>query len=224
MRVVWLLVIWLSLCSSALGADNAAGLWIAVSRAGTLASGPDPGPWRYAVQGRLRSLDRAGGTRQVAFRPGFSYRVNGKITLAGGYAYFYTDSQDLGMTTEHRAWQQIDWNMVYWSRVALKSRTRLEQRFLEDRDGTGWWLRQRFMVAQEPLHRNNLEWLYGVEGYVNLVDTHWSESGYTRSRLLGGLGFRLGKAGIEALYVYEHNQIRDRPDLVSHWLVFNIKL
>ena len=205
-------------------AENEWGAWMVVSKSGPLGSGDQPGPWRYGLQFQGRYFDRLDGAGQFVFRPGVAWRMNSKLTFWGGYAYYYTDVKNVGTRNENRLWQQINWNMLNWGRTSFKSRTRLEQRFIDERDGTGVWLRQQFRM-DSPLESNDdIKLILGVEGFWHLRGTAWADTGYAQSRLFAGLGFDMGLTTVEMGYMYQHNQIKFSPDLVNHLLIFSLKL
>jgi hypothetical protein len=205
-------------------ADSAAAGWLVATHSGTLSTGGVPGPWRYGVQGQLRYFDRGDGVSQFVFRPGISYRLNSRFSLAGGYAYYRTDARGLGTRNEHRAWQQLDWNMAYWDSSVLRSRTRLEQRFVQDQSDTAWWLRQRFYVEFPVSPESNTTLKAGAEVFFQLRETHWTEQGYAQSRLFIGLAWGALGRETEFGYLYQHNRVRNLPDLVNHVFVLVLKL
>ena len=205
-------------------AENEWGAWLIASKSGTLSTGDQPGPWRYGLQVQGRYFDRLDGVGQFIVRPGIAWRMNSKVTFWGGYAYYYTDVRNAGTRNEHRLWQQINWNMYYWGSTTLKSRTRLEQRFINERDGTGVHLRQQVRLDAPFKSNQDINLILGAEVFYNLRDTSWAQSGYAQSRAFAGLGFDIGLRTIETGYMYNHNRIRGLPDLVNHLFILNIKL
>jgi hypothetical protein len=161
---------------------------------------------------------------QFTIRPGISYRMSDSPTLWGGYAYFYTDARNGGSVNEHRAWQLLSWTIMDRGRTCLKSRTRLEQRFVNEASGTGLWIRQQFRLDHRLPNREDVRFVIGAEAFFHLRDTSWAETGYTQGRFFAGLGFDSVGRGFEVGYLHQHNQTRLLPDLSNHLLVLVFKL
>lgn len=88
-----------------------------------------------------------GGTVHIA-RPGVGLTVGKYLSFWGGYAWvpvFTDDSTDA--RHEHRLWQQLIATVSPVPNLSLQSRTRFEQRFMEDGDDVGFRLRQFVRVA-----------------------------------------------------------------------------
>jgi hypothetical protein len=204
--------------------DDAGGIRLIANWSGPLVFGPEAGPWRYDLQGELRYSDRGDGIGQFAIKPRFSYRINSKFSIGAGYGYYHTDARNLGARGEHRALQRLDWNVGYWMRAVVRSRTQLEQRFVEGRSGTGWWLRQRLRLEWRMGEAWDVQGIIGGEVFLYLRDTDWTERGYARSRMFAGIGWDLGRLDVEAGYLYQHDRLEGRTDLATHFLVARFRL
>ena len=110
--------------------------------------------------------------------------------------------------------------------LRLILRTRLEQRWLDNGDDTGWRFRQ-LLRFELPFAANGRLALIGANEFlVAMNDTDWGErSGLDQNRLFLGLGYQAGEnAFIEFSYL---NLYVDRPvieDVVNHLLFASVRL
>jgi hypothetical protein len=80
------------------------------------------------------------------------YKLSDQTSIWLGYAWVRTQPQGKDHTDEHRIWQQLSWNKPYsWGNVS--TRTRLEQRFLNTGDDTGWRFRQFLKLTTTLIKR-----------------------------------------------------------------------
>lgn len=178
--------------------------------------------WWMDVQGRWRndgeSLDA------VLVRPGLGYALTERITLFAGYAWVENDPRRRKPFSEHRIWQQLTWN-VPAERFALQSRTRLEQRFIDEE--TGWRLRE-FVKLTVPLRSDRRLFLSAYdELFFDLDETDWGQRpGFRQNRAFLGLGWVLDEArqvSLEAGYLNVWLDPRGQ-DRLNHILSLNVFL
>lgn|GEM_PF-155886 len=205
-------------------AETEGGAWLVAATSDSFGSGENPGNWRWSLQGQLRKFTLGDGLRQGVIRGGLGYKVSSNVTLWGGYAYYHTKLQNFGTAREHRIWQQVSWTVGRWGWGTLKSRTRLEQRFRENRDGTGWWVRQLFGVEIPIGGRDNLDFILAAEGYFHLKETGWSDDGFVQNRVYVMLGYKPSrKLRIEAGYLNQYFRVRGSPNLMNHVAVVSFR-
>lgn len=193
-------------------ADDA--LWLA-----TIAQGPVSGKlvtW-LEVQPRFTAPSDT-----LIVRPALGVQINPATQLLLGYALVDTYPQTGARRREHRIWQQALLRLAGKpGKAVLMSRTRLEQRFVEDIGGDGWRLRQ-FLRGQYWL---NEDWsgIAVSEVFLPLNDTRWGQrAGLEQVRNFIGVGRRLGpRFNLEAGYL---NQRLVRPGADSTNHVLNINL
>jgi len=114
--------------------------------------------------------------------------------------------------------------MGRWNWGMLKSRTRMEQRFRENRDGTGWWIRQRFSINVPIGGRGDLKFILADESYFHLKDTTWSDSGWIQNRVFVMLGYKPSpKLRIEAGYLNQYFRVRGSSYLMNHLAVVSFR-
>ena len=114
--------------------------------------------------------------------------------------------------------------MGRWGWGTLKSRTRMEQRFREGRDGAGWWVRQQFRIDAPIGEGGKFSFILGNEAFIYLKETTWNDKGYIQNRLFLGLGYKASpKVTMELGYMNQHVRIREFPDLINHLAILNFK-
>jgi hypothetical protein len=151
-------------------------------------------------------------------RPGVGWRVRPKLDLWLGLARIETQRAGPDLV-EHRAWQQATYPVLEWAGGHLSGRTRLEQRFRDKGDDTGWRLRQFFRYARPLASHERLGLLAATEVFYGLNDADWGQrSGFDQNRaLLGGYYQPSARWRVEAGYM--HQYIRGagpRPDQTNH--------
>jgi hypothetical protein len=221
---VLIVVVFTSLfAGNLLAVTNATGAWSTIYKSGDFQKGEDSGHWRYGLYGDIRYYDRLGSINQYIVQPGIGYQLNKKFSIWGGYTYFRSDVNNKLTLHEHRTWQQLGWNLGNGWGASLKSRTRLEQRYRKNLDGTDLRLRQQLRIDRPLSSVPSLKFILGDEVFYHLADTTWTKQGYGQNRFYTGLGYNRHSFKMEALYMHQHIRIRYLPDLVNHLLVLNFK-
>jgi hypothetical protein len=144
-------MLWAGLSGPARAGDvvHDGGGWIMLFGQGSLAPwSPDLGRlrWWFDLQPRFTEDSDF---EQLLARPGIGYDLGRGASLWLGYAYILTDPPTRPSFDEHRIWQQFLW-VAEWGSLGFQSRTRLEQRFVENGSDTGWRFRE-FVKATHPL-------------------------------------------------------------------------
>jgi hypothetical protein len=197
-------------------AEDDAQAWAAV-----IASGPVRGDLFLWLEGQARATDEVGGGSQLILRPAIGARIGRDAHAVAGYAFVRTDPAGGTLSREHRPWQQVQFAPVRHrdGTPLLISRTRLEQRMVEGRDGTSWRLRQ-FVRLQLPVRGGSPVQLVGTtEGFFNLNATRWGvRDGVDQWRSFVGIGFPvLPRARLEPGYLNQRI-VRIGEDRVNHVL------
>ena len=155
------------------------------------------------------------------------YKLSSKVTAWAGYVH--DPNYDAGDFTvmEHRAREQLTVdNVAKWGKVSLSARLRLEQRWREGVDGTGWRARPYLKFAL-PLGGKTTPTLnLTEEALVNLNNTSFqSKDGLERLRTAASLSFPLSKAvKLEAGYLNQHRFVSNGPDTDDHVVTASIGL
>lgn len=140
---------------------------------------------RYQPDGDLDTIE---------IRPGVRYRLNNRLDLSGGYL-FATSRRDGPDQREHRLWQQLSYDVFEAGDWEFSGRTRIEERWREGADGTGYRLRQRFGVSH-PVPGTELEFEINSEAFFALNDTVWTQTGFNENRARATVEWESGN-GVE---------------------------
>lgn len=201
------------------------GLWLMWLGQGRFADRDAPlGALRWWLDLQPRWLDDGGRYDTTLVRPGLGWALSDRVTAWAGYAYVEVDPPGRGPFVENRSWQQLTWNVPVEG-FTLATRTRLEQRFVDDRGETGWRLRQ-FVKATLPVSPGG-DWFLSAydEVFHDLGDTRWGQrQGLRQNRAFAGLGWRFDAERGASLEVGYLNQWLDPrgTDVMNHILSINL--
>lgn len=158
---------------------------------------------------------------QLLLRSLAGYRISKNVNVGLGYAYVRTDPVGPALLDEHRYYQELNVRLLTTeSGLTLDSRSRLEQRTFEDRDGTSWRMRQ-FVQLRAPISANNKLVAY-TEPFVDLNRTSVQRGGLSLWRNFVGVSIPLARnAEIVPGYLNQH-VFRDGDDRTDHTANINI--
>lgn len=208
--------------------DNDRGTWLMLLGQGSAAPvDARLGKVRWWFDGQARFLDESNGFAQSLVRPGIGYSLTDRVAAWAGYAWIRSTPGAGRNSDEHRAWQQLTWSTRLDS-LAIGSRTRLEQRFVDTGSDTGWRLRQ-FVKLTHPLPLHPRLGLAGYdELFFDLNDTDWgADTGFAQNRLFAGFTLRLddvGKVVAEGGYLNQVIRSPTRADPMNHILSLHLLL
>jgi hypothetical protein len=174
---------------------------------------------RLEAQERLTNdADRLG---QLLLRSLVGYRISTSVNIGAGYAFVLTDPVGPVKLNEHRFYQELNIRLLTTGGgTTLDSRTRLEQRSFEEREGTAWRLRQ-FVQLRVPVSDDNRIVAY-TEPFVDLDEGPVQRGGLSVWRNFVGVSVPLAK-GVEVVPGYLNQRVwRDGPDRVDHTANVNL--
>lgn len=186
---------------------------------------------KAAVQNELvaRSSDDRGGLYEVENSLVLGYKLSSTMTAWAGYVHNPNYTAGDFAVMERRAREQITIdNFAKIGGAALSARLRLEQRWRDGLEGTGWRVRPYVKVAV-PLGSKTAPALnLTAESFVNLNNSaSQSVDGLERLRSAISLTFPVSKAvNLEAGYLNQHRFVRGGADTDDHvltaalWLSF----
>lgn len=179
--------------------------------------------WNFDVHQRFR--DEGARADNFFIRSAINYSINPKLGIALGFDHVVNHPAGKEASDENRLWQQISYKLDPIAGVNLSSRTRLEQRWREGGDDTGYRLRQ-MIKATIPLAVNpKLSVVAYDELFINLSNTDWGVSrGNDQNRIFLGVNWAFTQsASIETGYL---NQYVNTPniDRVNHVLATTLRL
>jgi hypothetical protein len=202
----------------ALAAEKDFQSWLSATGATALSPKLD-----VTMEGHFRFYDDASHLGQMLLRPSLTYKLDGGWSLSAGYAYARTDARGAAVANEHRAWEQVGYRFTANDKMVVTGRTRVEQRFVEGRDGAGWRVRQQVRAAHALPGLGRTQALAWNETFYSLNDTDFGQrAGFDQTRTFIGLSLPLAAGTtIEPGYL-NHRTFRDGPDRVNHIVAVNL--
>lgn len=173
--------------------------------------------WYAEIQPRWR--EEGDHLDLVILRPGIFYKLSAKSSVWAGYANVKSHPAGRSTTEENRLWQQFLYNFDAIQGVNLQSRTRFEQRRLENSSDTGHRLRQLIRATKPLAGYSNVLLVAWDELFVHLNDTDWGASkGFDQNRLfMGGAWMIKPSVMLEIGYLNQYIHLRD-IDRMNHVL------
>lgn len=200
------------LATPALASEEDANIWLAQTT--TINLGGDMTLWLEAQERFTNDASRLG---QILVRPAIGYKLDSTTTVSLGYAYVHTDPLVGASSEEHRIFQQLSTRILGDGRgVTVTSRTRIEQRFFEGQNGTGWRLRQQVRLTAPLTGKARLAlW---SEPFIGFNQTRFQRDGIGLWRNFAGVSIPLSRQlSIEPGYLNQQVRRvgRNRTDHVA---------
>lgn len=210
----------LTSAAPAWASDHDAQTWASITATTALSPQLDA-----TLEQHSRYTDEVSRVGQVLIRPSVTYKLPRGWSVTAGYVYVRTRFANTVANDEHRTWQQVGYTFASnpASGLALTGRTRVEQRFRPDADGTGWRLRQQ-LRAQIPLPGGGpVRAVVWNETFVGLNTTEWDRHrGVDQTRTFIGASLPVAK-GITVEPGYLNQTVfRIGPERVNHILAANV--
>lgn len=160
--------------------------WLNINAVGAL---PIEG-WRWYAELQPRWRNEGDDFDQLLVRPAVYYALTPKTSLWFGYAHVNTHPAGRASFEENRLWQQVLHQFDDIGALKIQSRTRLEQRFLENSDDTGHKVRQLIRLTYpSPISERLLLVAYD-EYFINLNDTDYgARRGFDQNRAFVGVNW-----------------------------------
>lgn len=159
---------------------------------------------------------------QLLVRPSIGYQLTKNLSIWQGYAW--VTNYIPNFVNENRIWQQILYEREI-GRFILSSRSRLEERFIENIHGTPVRFRNMFR-AQYPLDKNK-HWAFVIydEPFIN-IGTHFQgpQSGIDQNRFFVGLNKKISQyTNIEGGYLMQYlNRTSPIQGRLNHNVLVNL--
>lgn len=201
------------------------GAWLGAILTGRFDADDSSNRWRWWLDGQYRFQNSATNATTVYLRPAVGYVVQPGLSLWAGYGWFGFDADGVGRIDENRLWQDLLWRSGSDGPLRVVLRTRLEQRWLDTGDDTGWRFRQMLRVELPFAINGKLALIGANEMLIAMNDTDWGErSGFDQNRLLLGLGYTPDRdMSFDVAYL---NLYADQPlieDVVNHLLFASVR-
>jgi len=206
------------------------GWWGAVFSQGDIEFDPgQPTTWRWWFDGHARFQDDADGFNVSIVRPGIGYKLTDTATIWAGYGWIRESPISRAPDfDENRVWQQITWSADA-DPIRFGFRSRLEQRFLETGDDTGWRFRQ-LVAARAPFFGSDqFTFVLWDEVFIHLNDTDFgARTGLNQNRAFVGFGWKCDpnspKSRVEIGYLNQFIDSSTGDNRMNHLLSVNFFL
>lgn len=154
--------------------------------------------------GHARFRDDASELGTSIIRPGVGWRVDDRVALWLGYARV-TGHRNGPNIEENRIWQQATFRIADVLGGALSGRSRLEQRFRESGNETGWRARQFFYFAKR-FEGTPFSLVLANEIFFGINRTDWGQrGGFDQNRAFFGAAWHGStRVRLEAGYLNNH--------------------
>lgn len=158
----------------------------------------------------------------IEIRPGVSYKLDNGLKLSGGYLYA-VNRRTGPDREEHRLWEQVAYDLGTFAGGKFEGRSKVEQRWREGADGTGWRLRQQF-AYERPIAGTKMKFQISDEATIGLNETAWGNNeGMQENRAKAVVKWKTGKLGWEAGYMNQYrNGINGADDQDNHHIVIGL--
>lgn len=183
--------------------------------------------WRLQQELTARFSDNRSGLYEIESVTLLGFRPAKDVTLAAGYVHNPQYSGGDFTVMEHRAREQVTLdNLVAIGRGRLSARLRMEQRWREHADGTGWRMRP-YVKFSLPLGKGSKTSLtLSNETFINLNSTAFQrQDGLDRIRSLIAINTPLTRSvSLEVGYLNQHGFVRGGEDTDDHVASFSLSL
>lgn len=150
-------------------------------------------------------------------------KVSKNVTVWAGYVFNPTYNHGDFRVREHRFRQQVNFdNVARIGKVKLAGRVRMEERWREGRDGTGWRLRPQVKASMPLVGKTNF--VLSHESFINLNTTSFQTvGGYERMRNSAVVNVPLAKnLAVDVGYLNQHGFVRGGADTSDHVLTVGL--
>jgi uncharacterized protein DUF2490 len=181
--------------------------------------------WRLSEEVTTRFSDNRDGLYEVEINSLLGYRVNKTVTMWAGYTHDPQYAAGDFTVLEQRAREQVTFdNFAKLGGGKLSGRIRLEQRWRNGADGTGWRVRPYLKFSMPVVGKASLN--LSNEMFVNLGRTSFqTQSGLDRMRNLVSVSGPIAKNVTgEAGYLNQYAFVRGGADTVDHVAYFALGL
>lgn len=177
--------------------------------------------WRLSGELVGRFSDNRNGLYEVEATALIGYRVRKTVTVWAGYVHDPQYSGGDFTIMEHRAREQVTFdNVGRLGSGKVSARFRMEQRWRDGVDGTGWRLRP-YVKVSFPL-KGRVAFNLSNETFINLNrNTFQRRTGVDRMRNLASISTPLSKAITgEVGYLNQYGFVRGAEDTMDHVAYF----
>jgi hypothetical protein len=183
--------------------------------------------WRLSEDLTFRFSDHRNGLYEIESNTLLGYKVNKVMTVWAGYTHDPQYAAGHFTIMEHRAREQVTFDgFAQIGTGKLNGRIRLEQRWREGLDGTGWRVRPYLKYTLPFQKGGKTAFVLSAEPFINLNATVFQRTdGLDRIRTFAGVSIPLAKnlTG-EGGYLNQHTFVPHGPDNDDHVASFAVSL
>jgi hypothetical protein len=175
--------------------------------------------WRLQQELTTRFSDDRNGLYEVESLTLLGYRVAKDVSIAAGYVHNPQYSGGDFTVMEHRTREQVTFdNVARFGTGKLSARMRIEQRWRDHADGTGWRMRPYVKFSLPLAKGSKTSLVLSNETFVNLNTTPFQkQGGLDRMRNFIGINTPVTKAvSAEFGYLNQHGFVRGGEDSSDH--------
>lgn len=181
--------------------------------------------WRLQEEATIRFSDNRNGLYEIESNTLLGYRLNKVVTVWAGYTHNPQYASGDFTVMEHRAREQVTFDgFAMIGKGKLNGRIRLEQRWREHADGTGWRVRPYLKYSLPIAGKTALN--LSSEPFFNLNTTTFQrKSGLDRMRNLVTVSTPLTKnLSGEIGYMNQHGFVSGAPDTSDNIAYFGLAM
>jgi len=181
--------------------------------------------WRLSEELTGRFSDNRHGLYEIESNTLLGYRLNKVVTIWGGYTHDPQYSGGDFTVMEHRAREQVTFDgFTKLGQGKLSARMRMEQRWRDGADGTGWRARPYVKYSLPIAGKTALN--FSSEPFLNLNTTTFQRKpGLDRVRNLVTISTPVSKkVTLEGGYMNQHGFVSGGPDTSDNIAYFNLAI
>jgi uncharacterized protein DUF2490 len=183
--------------------------------------------WRFSEEITARFSDNRNGLYEIESNTLLGYSMAKGVTLWAGYTHDPNYSAGDFTIMEQRAREQLTFdNLASLGPGRLSGRMRVEQRWRDGLEGTGWRLRPYIKYAV-PFHKGGrMAFVLSTEPFFNLNTTTFQRTnGLDRIRTFVGISAPLAKnLATDIGYLNQHTFVPNGPDNDDHVASLSLSL
>jgi hypothetical protein len=183
--------------------------------------------WRLQQELTARFSHDRDGLYEIESVSLLGYRLSKDVTVAAGYVHNPQYSDGDFTVMEHRAREQVTFdNLAKIGRGKLSARMRVEQRWREHVDGTGWRMRPYLKFSLPLAKHSKTSLTISNETFFNLNSTPFQrQDGLDRMRNLIAINTPLTNAiSLEVGYLNQYGFVRGGENTSDHVASFSLSV
>ena len=175
--------------------------------------------WRLSEDLTFRFSDKRNGLYEIESNTLVGYRLSKVVTVWAGYTHDPQYSGGDFTVMEHRAREQVTFdNFANLGPGKMSGRMRMEQRWRDGMNGTGWRVRPYVKYALPLRKGGRTAFVLSTEPFFNLNTNAFQRTrGLDRARTFVGISTPFTKnVTADIGYLNQHTFVRNGPDTDDH--------